>query len=37
MDNYEFIGWSFLVSFFKKALGFLKKLSRMDVKRVAAV
>jgi hypothetical protein len=37
MDNYEFIGWSFLVSLFKKALGFFKKLSRMDVKRVAAV
>jgi hypothetical protein len=36
MDNYELIG-SFLVSLLKKALGFFKRLSRMDVKRVGAV
>jgi hypothetical protein len=37
MDNYELIGWSFLVSLFKKALACVKKLSRMDVRRIAAV
>jgi hypothetical protein len=37
MDNYELIGWSFLASLFKKALACIKKLSQVDVKRVAAV